>query len=149
MTTSGNPDSRTILLADKSPTRRKSMWPRRSARVYVLLDVAQGKLAEAVRTLRDRPGVIMVDSVEGPPDIVMVVEAHQRRRLAELTVEALSSIESVTENLQLLPVTADRGCHGHIFRCERTRRSTRKDRMALVNVRLGNCESKKKKTSGV
>lgn len=76
-----------------------------SARVYVLLDVAQRELAEVVRTLRDRPGVIMVDIVEDPPDIVMVVEARQRRRLAKLTIEALSSIEAMTENLQLLPVT--------------------------------------------
>ncbi len=79
-----------------------------SARVYVLLDVAQGELASVVRTLRDRPGVIMADIVEGPPNIVMVVEAHRRRRLAELTVEALGSIEGVTENLQLLPVIANR-----------------------------------------
>ncbi len=79
-----------------------------SARVYVLLDVAQGELAKVMRTLRDKPGVIMADIVEGPPDIVMVVEAHQRRRLAELTIEALSSIEGMTENLQLLPVTANR-----------------------------------------
>ncbi len=85
-----------------------------SARVYVLLDVAQGELAKVMRTLRDKPGVIMADIVEGPPDIVMVVEARQRRRLAELTVEALSSIEGMTENLQLLPVTANSSSHGHI-----------------------------------
>ncbi len=79
-----------------------------STRVYVLLDVAQGERTEVVRTLRDRPGVIMADIVEGPPNVVMVVEARQRRRLAELTIEALTSIEGVTENLQLLPVIARR-----------------------------------------
>lgn len=85
-----------------------------NARVYVLLEVVQGKLAEAVRTLRDRPGVITADIVEGPPDIVMVLEARQRRRLAELTVEALNSIEGVTENMQLLPVTTNSDGHCHI-----------------------------------
>lgn len=78
-----------------------------SARVYVLLDVEQGKSAKVVRALRGQPGVIMADVIEGPPDVVMVVEAQGRRRLAELTVNALSSIESMTKDLQLLPVTAD------------------------------------------
>lgn len=74
MTTSGNPNSRTIRLADKSPTQRKTRQSRESvmnARVYVLVDVLQGELAEVVRTLRGRPGVAMIDVVEGPPDIIM------------------------------------------------------------------------------
>lgn len=79
-----------------------------SARVYVLLDVMQGELAEVAQTLRGRPGVAMVDVVEGPPDIIMVVEARGRRRLADLTIKAISSIESMTKELKLLPVTSIR-----------------------------------------
>lgn len=75
-----------------------------SARVYVLQDVEQEELAEVVRTLRGRPDVAMVDAVEGPPDIIMMVEARGRRRLAELTIEAISSIENMTMKSQLLPV---------------------------------------------
>ncbi|MFH0768361.1 MAG: hypothetical protein V1932_02180 [Chloroflexota bacterium] len=80
-----------------------------SVRVYVLLDVVQEELAEVARTLRCRPGVAMVDVLEGPPDIIMVVEARGRRRLAELTIEAISSIENMTKELRLLPVTEVRG----------------------------------------
>ncbi len=80
-----------------------------STRVYVLLDIVQEELAEAAWTLRGRAGVTMVDVVEGPPDIIMVVEARGRRRLAELTVKAISSIESMTKELKLLPVTDVRG----------------------------------------
>ncbi len=111
MTTSGNPNGGTIRLADKSPTQRNTQRPRgkvMSNRVYVLVDVLQGELAEAVRTLRGRPGVAMVDVVEGPPDIIMVVEARGRRRLADLTIKAINSVESVTKELQLLPVTGVR-----------------------------------------
>lgn len=111
MTISGNPNSRTIRLADKSPTQRKTRQSRESvmsARVYVLVDVLQGELAEVVRTLRGRPGVAMIDVVEGPPDIIMVVEARGRRRLADLTIKAISSIESMTKALQLLLVTGVR-----------------------------------------
>ena len=39
MTTSGDPDRRTILLADRSPTQGKSTWQRR-AKVYVFLTSA-------------------------------------------------------------------------------------------------------------
>jgi hypothetical protein len=78
-----------------------------SARAYVLLNVVQGKVAEIVQTLRDRPGVIVADIIEGPPDIVMVIEARGRRRLANLTIEALSAVENVTGDLQLLPVAAN------------------------------------------
>ncbi len=46
----------------------------------------------------------MVDVVEGPPDIIMVVEARGRRRLAKLTTRAIGSIENMTKELRLLPV---------------------------------------------
>jgi hypothetical protein len=78
-----------------------------SARAYVLLNVVRGEVVEAVQTLRGRPGVIVADVIEGPPDIVMVIEARGRRRLADLTVEALSSVENITGDLQLLPVAAN------------------------------------------
>lgn len=111
MTTSGNPNSGTSRLADKSSTQRKSRQPRgkvMNARVYVLLDVVQEELGEVARTLRGRPGVAMLDVVEGPPDIIMVIEARGQRRLADLTIKAISSIESMTKELQLLPVTGVR-----------------------------------------
>jgi len=78
-----------------------------SARVYVLLDVVHGKSAEVVRALQGKPGVIMADIIEGPPDVVMVIEARGRRRLAELTVEILTSIEHMTGDLKVLPVSAN------------------------------------------
>lgn len=78
-----------------------------SARAYVLLDVEHGQSAKVVRALRGWPGVIMADVIEGPSDVIMVVEAHGRRRLAELTVKALSSIEHMTGDLKVLPVPAN------------------------------------------
>jgi hypothetical protein len=69
--------------------------------------VEQGESGKVVRMLRDQPGVTMVDVIEGPPDVVMVVEARGLRRLAELTVKALGCIENMTTDLQLLPVTAN------------------------------------------
>ena len=78
------------------------------ARVYVLLNVEESKGNQVARVLRKMPGVIMVDTVENRADVVMVVEAPKRRRLAELTVRALTSVETSTEQVQLLPARASR-----------------------------------------
>jgi hypothetical protein len=72
-------------------------------RAYLLMDITDGKYREVIRSLGNKPGVIMVDMLEGPPDILVVVEAGTRQELAELTVEALSSVENYAENVQLLP----------------------------------------------
>jgi DNA-binding Lrp family transcriptional regulator len=74
-----------------------------SAKAYVLLNVVHEKQEQVVRALRGKPGVLMVDVVEGPPDVVVVLRARDRQKLAKLTVQALASVETMTEGLQLLP----------------------------------------------
>jgi hypothetical protein len=72
-------------------------------RVYVLLDITTGKSDEVAHTLRSKTGVRIVDVLESPPDVVMVVEAPERQKLAQLTIRALNSVEDMTEGIQLLP----------------------------------------------
>ena len=71
-------------------------------RVYALLNIAHGKAHEVAELLRDRPGVVLVDSLKGPPDLIMVVEASAREELVRLTLQVLNSVESMTEGLRLL-----------------------------------------------
>ncbi len=73
------------------------------AKVYVLLDIIDGNCDQAIGILQNIPGVVAVDIVEGPPDIVFVVEAGERQCLAELTISALELVESTTAGIQLLP----------------------------------------------
>ena len=75
-----------------------------SARAYLLLNIVQGKAEEAARSLRDEVGVVAVDMLEGPPDIIVLMEASGRSTLARLTVRAIASVEGLTEDIQLLPV---------------------------------------------
>jgi len=72
-------------------------------RVYILLDVVDGKAEQATEVLREKPGVVMVDALEGPPDVIIVVEAVERQQLAKLTIQALASVETMTEHVCLLP----------------------------------------------
>jgi len=74
-----------------------------SPRVYVILDVTAGKAGWVAQTLRRQPGVLLADEIEELPHVVVVLEAPSRQKLAESTIKALSSVESATDDVQLLP----------------------------------------------
>ena len=80
-----------------------------SARACVLMGVDNIRVREAASTLRNVHGVKMVDMLEDSPNLMLIVQARNRQRLAEITNEALASVESMTENIQLLPVQGNRG----------------------------------------
>ena len=75
-----------------------------SPRVYILLNAVEGKASQVAQMLQGKAGVRMVDVLEGSPDIIMVLQARSRQRLAEFTNQALSAVESMTEDLRVLPV---------------------------------------------
>jgi hypothetical protein len=74
-----------------------------SDRAYILLDITDGKIEQALKVLQKSPGVVMADALEGPPDVIIVMEAPERQQLAKLTVQALGSVEAITERVNLLP----------------------------------------------
>lgn len=59
-----------------------------SARVYVLLDVMEGRANQVAKSLRSKCGVLMADVLENPSDVIVVVEAPERQRLTELVLRA-------------------------------------------------------------
>lgn len=73
-------------------------------RVYVIPEGREGKPARVVSILRGKNDVVMADILEATGNVMMVEEASERYRLAELTVQALISIEAMTDEIQLLPV---------------------------------------------
>lgn len=74
-----------------------------STKAYVLLDINKGSSEAVVKVLRGKPGVVMADAVEGPPDVVIVMKAPNRERLAKLTNRALTLVEIMTEHVHLVP----------------------------------------------
>lgn len=77
-----------------------------SKRAYVLLDIVDGSCEYAVQTLQSKMGVVLVDCLEGRPDIIAVIEAPTRQMLAEVVIPVIGSIDGITEDLHLL-VTRD------------------------------------------
>lgn len=90
------------VLVDHS-ARARSRRSAQKARVYVLVDVAGGCHQEVASALRKKPGVVMADNVEAQQKVIMVVEAQDRQRLAELTVRALASVETAIGEMHLMP----------------------------------------------
>jgi hypothetical protein len=82
-----------------------------SDRVYILLDVVQGKTAHVAGKLRRLAGIRIVDVLEGKPDVIAVVEAPERQRLAEIIMRVFPSVENMIEDLQLLPARDGPGSH--------------------------------------
>jgi hypothetical protein len=78
-----------------------------SAKVYMLLNVSNGNSIQVLETLKCQKGVIAADMLEGPPDIVLVIAAPDRQKLADRAIRAIASVEDVIENIRLLPTTMD------------------------------------------
>lgn len=76
-----------------------------NARAYVLIDAAKGKTEQVLRALWGRPGIALIDCLEGPPDVIMVAEATERLELAEFIIQALTSVEHLIDGIQCLPVS--------------------------------------------
>lgn len=80
-------------------------------RVYILLNIVDGKAEQAAQVLQGKPGVIIVDvleslpvvMLENPPNVIVMIQTHERRRLAELTIQAVVAVETMTEHVCLLP----------------------------------------------
>lgn len=77
-----------------------------SFKAYVILDSPVDKTAQLAKALRHRPGVVTVDFLEDSPRLIMVVEAPERKKLAKLTVQAISSTDTMTDVTQLLTATS-------------------------------------------
>ncbi len=82
--------------------------PRTPARAYVLLRALPGTRRHLVETLAEQPGVVTVDVVEGPLDIVLVIEGPDRTRLARNLMKALASVETEFDGLEMLPAQRPR-----------------------------------------
>lgn len=74
-----------------------------STRVYIRLDVTTGKSGWVVQTLHKQCDMLLADEIEDLPRVVIVLEAPSRQKLAELTTQSLSIVESGIEDVQLLP----------------------------------------------
>jgi DNA-binding Lrp family transcriptional regulator len=64
---------------------------------FVMLELAQGRLAEAIRALEATPEVLEVDAVSGPQDLVCRIAARDTEHLQAI-VNSLLAADAITRS---------------------------------------------------
>jgi hypothetical protein len=65
-----------------------------------LLQTAENTSQDIIYALSEKPGVVMVDLLEGLPNLILVIEAEKREELASYIVQALDSVEFRIQDLR-------------------------------------------------
>jgi hypothetical protein len=73
-------------------------------RVYLLLNLAKIKPAKVANDLKGMPGITAVDMLEGPPDLLTVIEAPARQKAAEYLMGVMNMLDGVLDDIRVLPV---------------------------------------------
>ena len=73
-------------------------------KAYVLVEVATGRIPAVVAALRDVPGLVSVDSVMGPFDIILVVLAADLAAAGDLVAEHVHPVSGVVRTVTCLVI---------------------------------------------
>ena len=73
-------------------------------RAYVLVETTVGRGSGIAAALRGMPGLVSVDSVTGPYDIIIVLEAESLPEVGDLVTEHVHTISGVVRTVTCLAV---------------------------------------------
>ena len=74
-------------------------------RAYVLVETAVGRVPGIAAALGGMPGLVSVDSVTGPYDMIIVLEAESLADVAELVTEHVHTISGVVRTVTCVAVS--------------------------------------------
>ena len=74
-------------------------------RAYVLVEAAIGHVPAVAAALRGMPSLVSVDSVTGPYDIIIVLEAESLSEVADLVTGHVHTISGVVRTVTCLAVS--------------------------------------------
>ncbi len=73
-----------------------------TTRAFILIETAVGKTKEVVAALQKLEGVVSVDPVTGPYDIVAVAEAPELNAIGDLVTSKMHTIPGITRTVSCL-----------------------------------------------
>ena len=76
-----------------------------ATKAYVLVEAATGHVTKVAAALREMPGLISVDSVTGPYDIIIVFEAEDLKAIGDLVTEHVHTIGGIVRTVTCLAVS--------------------------------------------
>jgi hypothetical protein len=82
---------------------KKVTLDKENVRAYVMLQTICNSERQDLRILHRQPGVVLVDEVEGPFDVIFAIQAADREKLADSMLRVISTVEPVTLDFQIIP----------------------------------------------
>jgi len=77
-----------------------------TARAFVLIETVVGKTKEVVDSLRQIKGIKSVDTVTGPYDIIVIVEAEALNDIGDLVTGKIHPVSGVSRTVTCLTIRA-------------------------------------------
>ena len=77
-----------------------------AARAFVLIETVVGKTREVVDGLRQIEGIKSVDTVTGPYDIIVIVEAEALNDIGDLVTGKIHPVSGVSRTVTCLAIRA-------------------------------------------
>jgi len=75
-----------------------------AAKAFVLIETAVGKGKEVVAALSKLPGVISVDSVTGPYDIIAILKGESLNDIGELVTSKIHPVPGISRTVTCLAI---------------------------------------------
>lgn len=66
---------------------------------YILIQTEVGRPHSVATEIRDLAGVVRVDAVTGPYDVIVLIEAHNVDELGKVIVNDVQPIQGITRTL--------------------------------------------------
>jgi len=66
---------------------------------YILIQTEVGKARDVAAAIKDIPGVVRIDAVTGPYDVVGLAEAHSVDELGKMIVSKLQVVPGITRTI--------------------------------------------------
>ena len=76
-----------------------------AAKAYVLVETAVGQGPNVAAALRGMPGLVSVDRVTGPYDVILVFEADGLRAVGDLVTQHVHSVAGISRTVTCLAVS--------------------------------------------
>lgn len=75
-----------------------------ATKAFVLIETSVGKTKDVVQALRGLKGVLSVDGVTGPYDVVVVVEGADLSAVGNLVTKEIHPIPGITRTITCLAI---------------------------------------------
>ncbi|MFC2001422.1 Lrp/AsnC family transcriptional regulator [Chloroflexota bacterium] len=75
-----------------------------SAKAFVLIETVVGRSKEVVAALRELKGVVSVDAVTGPYDVIIVIQGETLDDIGDVVTEKIHPIAGISRTVTCLAI---------------------------------------------